>query len=274
MKQIVWMLLAVSAGAAQRPSIDDIMARVAANQAKSVDARNQFVYRQQELVSLRYTNGKVQCEDRREFTVAPGPIGAERQLVKSANQGGSSCSVHVALSSGENVDVNTDDAKAESFNASFGKTSDGIPRDLFPLTAREQRLYEYRLEGTEAYRERQVYRIGFRPNHQRDADGDEGYWKGTTLIDATEFEPLQVVTTLTAKIPGPVRILLGTNLKGVGFSVSYQRVADGVWFPASFGGEFELRALFFIKRSISINVKNSGFQRTNVNSKVAFDEKQ
>jgi hypothetical protein len=50
MKRIAWMLIAASAGFSQVTSIDDIIGRVAANQAKSVEARKQFVYRQEELV--------------------------------------------------------------------------------------------------------------------------------------------------------------------------------------------------------------------------------
>jgi hypothetical protein len=48
---------------------------------------------------------------------------------------------------------------------------------------------------------------------------------------------------------------------------------DGIWFPASFGGEFEVRAVFFYKRTISVNLKNSDFRRTEVNSTLAFGDK-
>jgi hypothetical protein len=63
-------------------------------------------------------------------------------------------------------------------------------------------------------------------------------------------------------------------VRGLGFSVSYERVADGVWFPTGFGGEFKFNVLFFYRRSVSINVKNSDFKRTDVNSNVAFDKVQ
>jgi hypothetical protein len=152
-----------------------------------------------------------------------------------------------------------------------GHSADGIPYDLFPLTAREQRKYSYQMEGSETYHGRQVYRIGFRPNRQRDEDGDEGCWKGETLVDAMEFQPVLVTTDLTAKVPMAVRILLGTNVRGVGFTVSYQRMPDGIWFPTGFGGEFELHALFFYKRTVSVNVKNSDFRRADVVSSLAFE---
>ncbi|HYP14803.1 MAG TPA: hypothetical protein VEQ63_12820, partial [Bryobacteraceae bacterium] len=73
---------------------------------------------------------------------------------------------------------------------------------------------------------------------------------------------------LAKRIPMAVKILLGTNLKGLGFSVAYEKVDDGVWFPSSIGGEFHLRAVFFYSRNISVDVKNSGFRRVDVQSRV------
>src|SRR5260370_24626021 len=71
MKRIAWILIAASARFSQVPSIDDIMGRVAANQAKSVEARKQFVYRQQELVAMHQSNGEMTCEQRRGDTLTP-----------------------------------------------------------------------------------------------------------------------------------------------------------------------------------------------------------
>jgi len=67
-----------------------------------------------------------------------------------------------------------------------------------------------------------------------------------------------------------VQILLGTNLKHLGFKVAYQKFEEGLWFPVSYGGEFKLRAVFFYKRTISLSVTNSGFQRSDVTSTVSF----
>ena len=71
MKGLAWILFATSAGFSQVASIDDIMGRVAANQAKSLEARKQFVYRQQELVAMHQSDGKMTCEQRLEYTVTP-----------------------------------------------------------------------------------------------------------------------------------------------------------------------------------------------------------
>lgn len=246
-----------------QPSVADIMARVAANQEKSVEARTRYVYKQEQLFALRRASGKLACQVAREYTIAPGPSGLERKLVQSKETGDGSCD-------GDNkVTVNVDGAVAESMGSKPEKRDSDVPRQLFPLTSREQRLYVYKLEGEESYRGRRAYRISFLPKREGE---DEGAWKGEALIDAEEFQPVQVATDLAVKIPLAVRLLLGTNVRGLGFSVSYQRVADGVWFPASFGGELKLNALFFYRRSITINVKNSDFQRTDVTSNVAFEK--
>jgi hypothetical protein len=271
---MAWILIAASTGFSQVPSIGDIMDRVAANQAKSVEARKQFVYRQQELVAMHQSNGKLTCEHRQEYTVTPTADGIERRRVNPPEKSGDAhrCNVDLSGDSGERVSVATG-SEGDSFSTSLGKTKDGVPRGLFPLTAEEQHLYEYKLADAEMHAGRKVYRVTFRPNKRKDASGDQGYWKGEALIDAEEFQPVRVTTDLTVGIPLPVRILLGTSVHGLGFAVSYQRLADGVWFPSGFGGEFSVRALFFFKQVVSVNVTNGDFRRTDVNSTLTFAEK-
>ena len=45
-----------------------------------------------------------------------------------------------------------------------------------------------------------------------------------------------------------VRVVPGGNIRQTGFAVSYQRVAENVWFPVSYGSEFRLDVLFGYKR--------------------------
>ena len=134
-------------------------------------------------------------------------------------------------------------------------------KDLFPLTSEEQKNYQFRLLGQETQEGRNVYHIGFRPK-----DKDEITWAGEAYIDAAEFEPVRVFTKLSRRIPFMVRTMLGTDLPGIGFNVVYARQEDGVWFPATFGTEFRIRALFFINRDVSIALENSAFERTHVKS--------
>lgn len=268
MKQIALLILTALAALAQAPPpVEEIMVRVSANQAKSIEARTHFIYKEEVLTALRHTNGKTACQEKREYTVVPGPNGAKRKVVKSESSG--KCDED----SDTNVSAKADGSAAQSMADEVTWEKDGVPRDLFPLTEKEQRHYDYRLVGQESYRGRPAYRVAFEPKKPGDTE-DSGDWKGEALIDAQEFEPISVTTTLAQKVPVAVRVLLGTNVRGLGFSVSYERVADGVWFPISFGGEFKLNVLFFYRRTISINLKNSEFKRTDVNSNIAYDKFQ
>jgi hypothetical protein len=147
------------------------------------------------------------------------------------------------------------------------KSKDGIARDLFPLTAKEQRKYNFRLEGEEDYRGIPVYRITFSSNKQE----GEGAWAGEALIDKHEYQPVVVTTHLAAKIPLLVRTMLGTNLEHLGFKVTYKKFDTGLWFPVTYGGEFRVRALFLYARRVGVSLQNSGFQHADVSSAVWFE---
>ncbi len=264
MKRLLWIVVAASTALAQPPKIDEIMRRVAANQAKSVEARKQFVYRQQEVVQLLKSSGKPECEQRREYTVTPSAEGIERKLV-SHESGETRC--------GLSIDVSTDSkphmsvgfgSEGDSFSMALGKTKDGVPRGLFPLTEEEQTLYQYQLAGAEMRDGRKAYRVTFRPNKKRDVSGNQGYCKGEVWIDGEEFQPLEMKADLA------MHMFLGTNVRGKGFHVRYQRVAEGVWFPAGFGGEFSVQMLFFFHDHVSVNVTNAEFRHTDVNSTVTY----
>jgi hypothetical protein len=136
-------------------------------------------------------------------------------------------------------------------------SKDGFAKGLFPLTSRQQSRYLFRLEGRQKMNGRDVYRVSFRPKDKNEFD-----WKGEAFIDTQEFQPVVVYTEMSRKIPIGVRVLLGTNLPGLGFSVTYARQPDGVWFPVSFGTEFRMRVLFLIARDISMSLENTHFEKT------------
>jgi hypothetical protein len=149
-----------------------------------------------------------------------------------------------------------------------GKAKDGLSRELFPLTAKEQRKYDFQLAGNEVYRG-SAYKVKFTPKAK-----SEGEWAGEVLVSRDDCQPVLITTHLAHKIPLLVRTALGTNLHGVGFSVRYQKFDEGLWFPVSYGTEFRVRALFFYNRNIVISLENLGFQRANVSSSIEFDELQ
>jgi hypothetical protein len=111
--------------------------------------------------------------------------------------------------------------------------------------------------------------VAFTPRRDAPRDEDHPLWKGEALIDAAELQPVTVFTSMAEKVPMWARVLFGTDIKGLGFSIDYRRFADGVWFPVSYGGEFAVRGLFFYRRSISVALVNRDFKRTDVQSTLA-----
>jgi hypothetical protein len=256
---------------AQEPGVDRIMARVAENQARAQQMRRAYVYNQKVLARFTRSNGKLAREERLEYAVTPGPTGVEKKLTHFEGKYASKGKLIGYDEPGKeykDLDIDGDLIKDMVDEMTSDKDSkDGIARDLFPLTATEQEKYTFTMVGKEEYRGRQVYRIHFVPKPH--ADGAD--WKGDALIDTAECQPVTVTTKFATKIPMAVKVLLGTDIRGLGFAVSYEKFDDGLWFPVSYGGEFHLRAVFFYSRNMSISLANSGFQRAEVTSHVAYD---
>ncbi len=143
------------------------------------------------------------------------------------------------------------------------KSKDGVDSDLFPLTSKEQKDYAFQFLGRERMNGHDAFHIVFRPKDKSDLS-----WKGDAYIDTTTFEPVLVTTGLSRKIPFAVRMLLGTNLPGLGFTIVYAPQADGVWFPSTFSTEFKIRVLFFFHREILLDAQNREFEKTHIDSKI------
>jgi len=261
--------------AAQTPDVNSIMSQVGINQAKSREERAQWIYQQKQLLRMVRSSGKIAREEHREYLVLPDRRGVKKELTKFDGRyakHGTYISYDKPGYEYKGLDLDGSLIGQMSEDMTNEKDSvDGIESDLFPLTYHQQLKYTFRLEGgVQEYRGRQVWKIAFEPKRRASiVDGDDegnGSWKGEALIDAQEFQPVAITTSLAWKMPAAVRILLGTNIKGLGFSLSYQKVADGIWFPVSYGGEFEVTGLFFYKRTMSISLVNSGFRHAGVSS--------
>jgi hypothetical protein len=275
----LFLLLAAAGSALAQPplpDVDEIMHRVAMNQAKSLDLRTSYLYHQKQVLKAIRGNGKVAREEHRDYSVAPKARGVDRTLVafdgKYENHG------HYIPYDKPGYQYKGMDIDGDLLNSLANdmmhdhRGKDGIGSDLFPLTYHQQLKYSFKLVGQEAYRGRSVYRVAFEPKNKPGFDDldNGGVWKGEALIDAEEFQPVNVHTDLAWKAPLWLKTVLGTNFRGVGFTVSYQKFADGLWFPVSYGGEFELRAVFFYKRTVTIAMTNSDFRHTEVTSNVAY----
>jgi hypothetical protein len=264
------ILVYAAAAACQQPeTADAIMAKVAANQEGAPPARSSFAYQQSVLIRMRRANHKLCREERSEFIVTPHPQGFDKKLTHFAGKyrgknGVVEYNHPYYKCKGLDIDGDEISTLADAFT-NDAKSQDGIEKDLFPLTASEQGKYAFRLLGRETHGGREAYRLSFSPKpHTHDAP-----WEGEVLVDAAEYEPMLVWTRLAHGIPLWVKTVLGTDLKYLGFGLSYVRVGEGVWFPASYGGEFEVRVAFFFRRGVSVSLANSGFRKTGVQSQLS-----
>ncbi|MBS1802576.1 MAG: hypothetical protein JST28_04385 [Acidobacteria bacterium] len=148
-------------------------------------------------------------------------------------------------------------------NLIHDKSKDGINARLFPLTSKNQADYSFRMVGREHLNSRDVFHITFRPKKK-----DDFGWSGDAYIDTTAYQPVLVTTTMARKIPFAVRTLLGTNVPGLGFTVTYAPQADGVWFPVTFSTEFKIHVLYFFHRQVFLNAENREFEKTHVTSTI------
>lgn len=243
---------------------DTIMAKVAANQDVAEKARGEFTYTQHLHIVTRKANKKVMREEILDLKILPAPLGTQK-IVQSIRgrywHKGKYIEFYGEPVPGlDSVDGSiVHNVREDIVN---DKSADGLGQGLFPLTTEEQRSYEFSLVGQESMGGREVYRIEFKPKSK-----DEVTWSGEVLVDMAEFQPLYVSTRFAHRLPSAVRILLGTDLPGIGFSVRYEKQSEGVWFPVSFGSEFRMRAIFILHRNISVSLQNGSFERAHLQGK-------
>lgn len=262
---------------------DQIMARVAANQDRSESERAHYVYVQHAHVISR-KGSTVRCEEFTDTRITPTPTGSSQQLVTlqgrrlvkgnyitynhplerhDAKEDDSAPDIKKA-----DEDENTDLDLVENIRASLlgdkpGHSKDGINNNLFPLTSKQQADYAFTLRGREPRNGRDTFHIEFHPK-----DKNEISWKGDAWVDTATYEPVVIRTALSRNLPLGVRVLLGTNVPGIGFTAIYAPQPDGVWFPVSFGSEFKIHVLFLFSRQIVISAENRDFEKTHVTSTI------
>ena len=275
---LVILLTSASAAVfAQIPDVNAMMAQVAANQDRAEQLRNQFSYTQKIRVRAIHSNGKLSREETCTYSVLPTDKSTKKDLVefqgRYTNKGQTvSYSKPGQEIPGRNLDVDASllpDLRDDFMNNKHSK--DGIANDLFPLTTQEQKRYDFKFEREEIYKGRPVYRVSFLPKqHRRHDDEDDTIWAGEALIDKADLQPISVITRMAKPLPLLVRTALGTNLHQLGFSITYQRFDPGVYFPVTYGGEFDIRAIFFYKRTYTISLENSAFHRGQADSTITY----
>jgi hypothetical protein len=275
--------------ASQQPAspltAEAIMARVAANQDSSEAARARFVYVQHAKVTSRKGH-TVRCEEITDTRITPTPTGSDQQLLTldgrllrkgkyitynslakrhDSKSESDDLSISIHSDSSGNIDDDTDRDLVENMrhNLLSTKSKDGIASNLFPLTSKHQSQLNFTLVGREPMNGRPTFHIRFTPK-----DPDDYDWKGDAWIDAEAFQPVVIRTALSRGIPVAVKLLLGTNVPGLGFTVTYAPQTDGVWFPTSFGTEFGIHVLYFFRREIVVSAANRDFERTHTSSHI------
>lgn len=256
---------------AEGPALEEILARLAANQERAIEARASVVYRQQIRSRLFRGGGKLAREEWREYTVTPTPEGTNKQRVSFKGQYEKGGELHSYESPGfRHKDLDLDGELLESLTDSLvneKKARDGLSIDLFPLTRAEQRHYRFKLEGARKVMGQEAYIVSFQPRK----DQQDRPWSGEVLVHASGFQPLAVTTKLGKGIPAWARVVFGVNLRQVGFSVTYREVAPGLWFPATYGSEFFLRLFFGYARTITLSMENSDFRFARADSTITYD---
>jgi hypothetical protein len=270
------------------PQGDDaagIMAKAAANVERATDARRAYVYRQLVRSSLVRSGGQVARKEKREYQVFPGEKTTEKKLTSFAGQYRKGKEMIDYSEPGykyKDLDVDGDLIRDLTNDLVDEKESrDGIPHDLFPLSTKKLDAYSFTMKGQTEYKGRKVYQIDFEPRHKvtcveigSDSEGDcDEVWKGEAWIDVAELQPVRIDTHLAFKIPWGVRFFLGTNIQQMGFSILYDRVAESVWFPVSYGTEFRLNVLWGYKRTVTLSLESNGFQKADANSTIQYDLK-
>jgi hypothetical protein len=144
------------------------------------------VYQQKVLVRLCDGSGKIVREELDEYLVTPTPDGIkkERTAFHEYARKGKLGEIDEELAHELRDDL-TDDRKAK----------DGLDQNLFPLTSKEQRGYDFQLAGSEVYRGLPAYRITFAPKKK----SDERAWKGEVLVNRDEYQPVLIRPSSPAK---------------------------------------------------------------------------
>ncbi|MDZ7639108.1 MAG: hypothetical protein U5J83_12810 [Bryobacterales bacterium] len=267
--------MAVKAGEAARATrVHEILHRVVQKQSAAKEDRNRWIFGQRALVRFLRSNGKLAREELRHYEVRPKVDGMERDLISLEGKVTIGKEVHPysdpEYRSGKmDLDGELVDGFADDFLFEKG-ARDGLPKNLFPVSAEMVERHEFTLDGEEDYRGRQVFRITFVPV-KKEGDRPSGWWKGEMLVDTETLQPLLVTTTQARGIPMAVRALLGINVKQMGFRLEYGEVAPGVWFPTRYSGEFSLRILFGYSRRIALSLHNLDFRKATAESSIQYE---
>lgn len=142
-------------------------------------------------------------------------------------------------------------------------SKDGVDKGMFPLTAEDQQRYSFQRAGP--------YRLSYAPRTKNSAA-----WKGDLTVDPATLQLRNINSTLVNsalayRIPSAAKVIFGISLKQVGYSVTYDKTIDDLWFPGTSGTEFSIRLLFGYARTLILSTKNYDFRRASAESTIRFE---
>jgi hypothetical protein len=264
---------------AQTPNVDSIMSQVAAHQDQAEQVRARYTYTQKVRIRAIHSNGKLSREESCVYNVIPNDKGTKKDLAQCRGCYESKGQFVEYHKSGESnpdrkIDIDADLLPGLRDDLVNDKESkDGLAKHLFPLTSAEAKKYQYGLAGEENYRGEPVYRVKFWPKKEHEGfDDEKTVWAGETLIDKADLQPISITTHMAKGLPLLVKTMMGTNLHQLGFAVSYRRFDGAVYFPVSYGAEFDVKAVFFYKRTFTIALENTDFRRGQAESQITFEQ--
>jgi len=251
------------------PTAAEIMRRAAENMDRAQAERARYVYEQNVFVRMKRANGKTAREESREYVVVPGEKGAKRKMVKLEGkviEGKKAIPYSDPKFRIKKVDIDgemTDSFAHDLLWARHGKI------DWFPIHKKNLDRYAFTLNGTEKYREYDVWRVSYQ--EIKDDEGDPGCWTGEALIERGEFQPVLLTSSWDCKIPMAVKTLLGINVHHIGAKITFRRFDKDVWFPVSCGGEMKFRVLFMYARTVAFSASAANFRKADVQSSIQFE---
>lgn len=272
------LLLSLCFNADAALTADGIMQRVIENQSRAQEARKQWVYTQEVFARSTQRNKTLMREETRTYRVLPSAKSNKREPLTVVGQRrvkGKLESYNQAISDSEDdsvdewvSDVTSSSKDEEAKKGGFG-FRDAFGPNVFPLAGDKLKGYIFTKKNDAGFRGHSVYAVEYKPrkNGKYHYVGDP--WEGEVLVEKDSFQPVFISSFLEFKMPTAVKVLLGTNIRDLGFKIEYDKFGD-VWFPVKSSGEFKLDAVWFFKRNGSYSMKCYDFQKATAESSITF----
>ena len=253
---------------------NDIMQRVIEHQTRAQEARKQWVYTQEVFARSTQRNKTLMREETRTFRVLPSEQGSKREELSVAGQRrvkGKLETYAGALTNDDSIDEWVSDLAKGGDGEKSGGIRDVFGPNVFPLAGDKLKGYSFVRKNDAEFRGHAVYVVEYKPLKE----GKYGFvgdpWEGEVLVDKESFQPVFISSFLAFKMPMAIKVLLGTNIRDLGFKIEYDKFGD-VWFPVKGSGEFKVDAVWFFKRNGTYSMKCYDFRKATAESSISFTQ--